>query len=77
MKRIVTLLLLGFLGYQAQSQILFSQDFESGSLDPMTAVDVDGKPIASQVASFAGPTWKVVQQSALPGLILRVLLTIG
>lgn len=64
MKRIVTLLLLGFLGYQAQSQILFSQDFESGSLDPMTAVDVDGKPIASQVASFAGPTWKVVQQSA-------------
>ncbi len=47
--------------YQAQAQILFSQDFESGLLDPMTAVDVDGKTLDPSVASFAGPTWTVVQ----------------
>ncbi|HUR30885.1 MAG TPA: choice-of-anchor J domain-containing protein [Saprospiraceae bacterium] len=60
MKRIFTLLTLCFLMYQAQSQTLFSQDFESGSLDPMIAIDVDGKVVAPQIAGLAGPTWQVV-----------------
>src|SRR5687767_11504924 len=59
MKRIFTLLSLCFLMYQAQSQVLFSQDFESGSLDPMIAIDVDGKVVAPQIANQAGPTWSV------------------
>lgn len=64
MKRILTLLLLSFLFFQAQSQVLFYQDFESGSLDPMIAIDVDGKTLDPNVANFAGPTWKVVQSTA-------------
>lgn len=64
MKRILTLLLLSFLVYQVQSQVLFSQDFESGVLDPMIALDIDGKVVAPQVANFAGPTWTVVSTSA-------------
>lgn len=61
MKRIFTFLALGLLYYQAQAQVLFLQDFQSGSLDPMIAIDVDGRPLAPQIANFAGPTWKVVQ----------------
>lgn len=64
MKRIFTLLSLCFLMYQAQSQILFNQDFESGSLDPMIAIDVDGKVVAPQIAQLAGPTWQVVGDDA-------------
>lgn len=63
MKRIFTLLALGFLFVQAQAQVLFSQDFESGSIAPMTAVDVDGKTVHPNVASVAGPTWQVVGTS--------------
>jgi len=63
MKRIFTLLALGFLFVQAQAQVLFSQDFESGSIAPMTAVDVDGKTVHPNVASIAGPTWQVVGTS--------------
>ncbi len=64
MKRILTLLILSFLFYQAQSQILFSQDFESGSLDPMTAIDVDGKTLDSNLPGYLGPTWTVFQSTA-------------
>ncbi len=60
MKRILTLLLLSPLFYHAQAQILFSQDFESGNLAPMTAVDVDGVPVNPSAPSFCGPTWTVV-----------------
>ena len=70
MKRILTLLILGFIMYNAQSQVLFSQDFESGSLDPMIAIDVDGKVVAPQIAGLAGPTWKVVQGSATNKLVV-------
>lgn len=60
MKRILTLLTLCFIIFQAQAQVLFNQDFQSGSLDPMIAIDVDGKTVAPQIANLAGPTWKVV-----------------
>lgn len=63
MKRIFTLLCLVALFASAKAQVLFYQDFESGVLDPMTAVDVDGKTVNPNVA-FAGPTFTVVQQSA-------------
>jgi hypothetical protein len=59
MKRILTLLFLGSLFMQSQAQVLFSQDFESGVLDPMTAIDVDGKTVHPNVANSAGPTWSV------------------
>ena len=61
MKRIFTLLVLCLALYQAQAQTtpIFSHDFQSG-LAPMTAVDVDGKTLDPNVATFAGPTWKVV-----------------
>lgn len=60
MKRILTLLLLSALFYQVRAQILFSQDFESGTLAPMTAVDVDGVPVNPGAPTFCGPTWTVV-----------------
>ncbi|MEP6795473.1 MAG: choice-of-anchor J domain-containing protein [Saprospiraceae bacterium] len=60
MKRILTLLLLSGLFYQTHAQVLFSQDFESGTLDPMTAVDVDGVPVNPSAPTFCGPTWTVV-----------------
>lgn len=63
MKRIFTLLALSFLFAQAQAQVLFYQDFESGSIDPMTAIDADGKTVHPNVASVAGPTWQVVGTS--------------
>jgi len=59
MKRILTLLFLGSLFVQSQAQVLFSQDFESGVLAPMTAIDVDGKTVHPNVAASAGPTWSV------------------
>ncbi|MEO5905500.1 MAG: choice-of-anchor J domain-containing protein [Saprospiraceae bacterium] len=68
MKRILTLLILSFLVYQAQAQVIFSQDFQSGTIAPMTAVDVDGKILDDNVAGFAGPTWKVVGTSNLLAL---------
>jgi len=61
MKRILTLLLLSSLALSSRAQILFSQDFSSGVLDPMFAVDVDGKTVASQVATIAGPTFQPLQ----------------
>lgn len=64
MKRFLTLFILGMAFCQANAQVLFSQDFESGSIEPMTAIDVDGLPVAPQVANTAGPTWQVVQQTA-------------
>ncbi len=64
MKRILTLLILAVALMEAQAQIIFSQDFESGVLDPMTAVDVDGKTVNPNVAGVAGPTFQVVQQSS-------------
>src|SRR5687767_13891000 len=70
MKRILTLLMLSFLLYQAQAQVLFSQDFESGSLDPMIALDLDGKTLDPNVAGFAGPTWTVIQGSATNKLVV-------
>jgi hypothetical protein len=70
MKRIITLFLLGFLCHQAQSQVLWSTDFESGTLAPMTAVDVDGRTVAPQVATFAGPTWTIVQQTETNKMVL-------
>lgn len=59
MKKILTLLFLGSFFVQSQAQVLFSQDFESGALAPMTAVDVDGKTVHPNVAANAGPTWSV------------------
>ncbi len=59
MKRILTLLFLGSMFVQSQAQVLFSQDFESGLLDPMTAIDVDGKVVHPNIAASAGPTWSV------------------
>ena len=64
MKRILTLLFLVTMFLGARAQVLFYQDFESGSLDPMTAVDVDGKTVNPSVANVAGPTFQVVQQTA-------------
>jgi hypothetical protein len=60
MKRIFTPLFLSFFLYQAKAQVLFSQDFETGTLAPMTAVDVDGKPVNPGAPTFCGPTWTVV-----------------
>jgi hypothetical protein len=64
MKRLLTLLFLVTLFFGAKAQVLFYQDFESGVLDPMTAVDVDGKVVNPSVAGVAGPTFQVVQQTA-------------
>ncbi len=60
MKRILTLLFLGAMFMQTQAQVLFSQDFESATIAPMKAVDVDGRTIHPNVASFCGPTWTIV-----------------
>lgn len=60
MKRLLTLLVLGFTFYQAHSQVLFSQDFDSGSLSPMIAIDVDGKTLDPNIPVAAGPTWTVL-----------------
>ncbi|MEP6647427.1 MAG: choice-of-anchor J domain-containing protein, partial [Saprospiraceae bacterium] len=60
MKRILTLLILGALAFQGRAQVLFSQDFEAGTLAPMTAVDVDGVPVNPGAPSYCGPTWTVV-----------------
>lgn len=60
MKRILTLLFLSALFAQAQAQVLFSQDFESATIAPMTAVDVDGKTVHPSVANVAGPTWSLI-----------------
>ncbi len=59
MKRFFTLIILATLIIRADAQVLFSQDFESGSLAPMTAVDVDGRTVHPNVAGSAGPTWSV------------------
>ena len=59
MKRILTLLFLGSLFVQSQAQVLFSQDFETASLAPMTAIDIDGKTVHPNIAASAGPTWSV------------------
>ncbi len=59
MKRFFTLFLLASLFVRAEAQVLFSQDFESGNLAPMTAIDVDGKTVHPNVAASAGPTWSV------------------
>lgn len=64
MKRILTLLFLSILALGSRAQVLFYQDFEGGVLDPMFAVDVDGKTVNPSVASVAGPTFQVVQQTA-------------
>src|SRR4029078_2480859 len=64
MKRILTLLILVTMFLGAKAQVLFYQDFESGVLDPMFAVDVDGKTVNPSVASVAGPTFQVIQQTA-------------
>ncbi len=64
MKRILTLLILVTCFLGARAQVLFYQDFESGSIDPMTAVDVDGKTVNPSVANVAGPTFGIVQQTA-------------
>jgi hypothetical protein len=63
MKSILTLLALSMVVINIQAQVLFSQDFESNTLAPMTDVDVDGKTIHSNVANLAGPTWRVVGNS--------------
>ncbi|HJW28601.1 MAG TPA: choice-of-anchor J domain-containing protein, partial [Saprospiraceae bacterium] len=64
MKRMLTLLFMVALFLGVKAQVLFNQDFESGTLDPMKAVDVDGKTVNANVASFCGPTFTVVQQAA-------------
>jgi hypothetical protein len=64
MKRILTLLFLSIIALGSRAQVLFTQDFESGVLDPMFAVDVDGKTVNPGVAQVAGPTFQVVQQTA-------------
>lgn len=64
MKRILTLLCVVAFGFQAQAQVIFSQDFNGGVLDPMTAVDVDGKVVHPNVANIAGPTFQPVQLTA-------------
>ena len=61
MKRILTLLFLVTMFLGARAQVLFYQDFESGSISPMTAVDVDGKTVAPQVSLIAGPTFQPYQ----------------
>jgi hypothetical protein len=70
MKRILTLLFMGAVFVQTQAQVLFFQDFESGVLDPMTAVDVDGKTVNPNVAGVAGPTFQVVQQTATNKMVV-------
>jgi len=64
MRRIFTLLLLGALFTQTNAQVLFQQDFESGSIEPMTAVDGDGKTVDSNISGIAGPTWRVYNRAA-------------
>ena len=70
MKRILTLLCVVAFGFQAQAQVLFSQDFESGTLAPMTAVDKDGKTVNTNVSGIAGPTFQVVQQTATNKMVV-------
>jgi len=62
MKRILTLLILSVMALGSRAQVLFSQDFQTGSIDPMTAVDVDGRTVASNVSLIAGPTFQTFQQ---------------
>ncbi len=65
MKKVLTLLILGCLFGHTQAQILFSADFDDGTLGTMTAVDVDGKTIATNAMNAgAGPTFKPVQRTA-------------
>ena len=62
MKRMLTLLFLGFMALGSRAQIIFSQDFSSGEIDPMHAVDVDGKTINPSVAALGfGPTFTPLQ----------------
>ena len=62
LKRISILILFYIFILNVRAQVLFYQDFESGVLAPMTAVDVDGKTLNSGIANIAGPTFQVVQQ---------------
>ncbi len=65
MKKIITLLFLGCLFGHLQAQVIYSENFDSGTLGEMTAVDVDGKTPNAQVVANngAGPTFKPVQRS--------------
>ena len=64
MKKVLTLLILGCLFGHTQAQIIFSENFDDGTLGTMTAVDVDGKIIdANAAARGAGPTFQPVQAS--------------
>ncbi len=64
MKRILTLLFFVTMFLGARAQVLFYQDFESGDIAPMTAVDVDGYTPDPNVASYTGPTFQIIQQSS-------------
>jgi hypothetical protein len=63
MKKILTLLLLSQLYVLTQAQVLFSQDFESGSVAPMTALDIDGKTLDQNVSNLS-KTWDVFDITA-------------
>jgi thiol-disulfide isomerase/thioredoxin len=62
LKRISIFILFCIFILNVRAQELFYQDFESGVLAPMTAVDVDGKILHPSMANIAGPTFQVVQQ---------------
>ena len=64
MKKFLTLLMLAGLFTYTQAQVIFSENFDDGTLGMMTAVDVDGLTNAPNVAGFTGPTFKPIQRSA-------------
>ncbi len=70
MKKILTLMLLSCLFAQSQAQVIFSENFDDGTLGSMSAVDVDGLTVASQVSTVAGPTWKTRQATQTNWLVV-------
>lgn len=58
MKKILQLLILVLVANASFAQVLFEQDFEGGTIAPMTMVDVDGLTPAAQVSSYT-EAWNV------------------
>ncbi|MDF1696809.1 MAG: choice-of-anchor J domain-containing protein [Saprospiraceae bacterium] len=62
MKRIIQLFILVFIAHSGFGQILFKQDFEGGTIDPMTMVDNDGQSPNINVGDYSA-AWTVTAAS--------------
>ncbi len=64
MKKTLQILFLMVISYAGFSQTIFKQDFEGGTIEPMTAVDVDGNTPNANVANYS-EAWIVIAGSNL------------